>query len=193
MIRNFFAQSRPPPEPDGPQKVLVASEGRCISENVVQMAARIARGNGGSVRVLAIARLWGTSFGLPNPGLRPSRREMAEQEDNVAQAIERLEELGIEADGHIVVTRHAAKSILRQARQHHCAAIVMGADPRRNPLVASMMWSQEPYRVRRGAAIPVHLVDASAPVRSAESYQEIKVVLPAAARLLSKEKKIHNS
>jgi hypothetical protein len=35
---------------------------------------------------------------------------------------------------------------------------VMAADPPRNRFVADLMWSQEPYRVRRRAKVPVHLV-----------------------------------
>jgi hypothetical protein len=34
----------------------------------------------------------------------------------------------------------------------------MGGDPPRNRLVANMLWSQEPYRVRRKAKVPVHIV-----------------------------------
>jgi len=37
-------------------------------------------------------------------------------------------------------------------------AIVMAADPPRGRLVADFLWSQEPYRVRRRAKIPVYLV-----------------------------------
>jgi nucleotide-binding universal stress UspA family protein len=193
VMRNFFRRSSPVADHSGPRQVLVASEGRRISEDVIQLAARIARGHDGRVRVLSVARLWGTSFGLPNPGLKPSRREMAEQEDNVAQAIERLEALDVIADGHIVVTRHPAKSILREAGRLNCPAIVMGADPRRNPVVGSMMWSQEPHRVRRSAPIPVHLVGASPSPQKAGSYAEFKVASPAQSRLLSREKKIHSS
>lgn len=111
--------------------------------------------------VLTIARLHGTSFGLPNPGLQPNRREMAEQREIVASAIARLEQLGVVADGHIAISRNAGKSILKEARRCQSSAIVMCADPKRNGFVSSLMWSQEPYRVRRRAEIPVHLVETS--------------------------------
>jgi hypothetical protein len=35
---------------------------------------------------------------------------------------------------------------------------VMGADPPRSAFVADFMWSQEPYRVRKKAGVPVYLV-----------------------------------
>lgn len=158
MFRNPFRRRPLRDVSQETPKVLIASEGRRFSEDAIQTAARLARGDGGSVRVLTVARLWGTSFGLPNPGLRPSKREVAEQEDNVGWAISRLEALDVEADGHIVVTRTPSRSILREAACQGCTAIVMGADPRRSWFVASMMWSQEPYRVNRRAGIPVHLI-----------------------------------
>jgi nucleotide-binding universal stress UspA family protein len=158
MIRNLFARSRPAGDPQAAKRVLIASEGRRFTTEVIDLAVRMVRAEGGHVRVLTVARLWGTSFGLPNPGLRPSRREMAEQEDNVSWAIGQLEDAGISADGHIVTTRHPSKSILNEAKRQKCDAIIMGADPRRHWVVRSMMWSQEPYRVSGRTPIPVHLV-----------------------------------
>lgn len=158
LLRNLFARSRPAGDLRVARRVLVASEGRRFTAEVIDLAARLAQAGGGQVRVLTIARLWGTSFGLPNPGLRPSRREMAEQEDNVSWAISQLESAGVSADGHIVTTRNPGKSILNEANRQDCDAIIMGADPRRSWFVGTLMWSQEPYRVRRSTQIPVHLV-----------------------------------
>lgn len=151
-----FGRFRPVPLEDAVD-VLVASEGRRITDDVLDLAVSLATGSG-RVRVLTVARLHGTSFGLPNPGLRPTRRELAEQEDNIGHAVERFEQLGVEATGNLVVTRNPGRSILREARRYHCSAIVMGADRQRNWFVRSMMWSQEPHRVSRRAPVPVHLV-----------------------------------
>lgn len=142
--------------------VLLASEGRPFTADAVRLAARLARERDGEVRVLSIARMWGTSLGLQNPGLRPNKREMAAHEANVAQAIRALKREKVRADGHIVATRKATKSILAEARREHAEVIVMGADPPRNRFVANLMWSQEPYRVRRRARITVHLVQVGA-------------------------------
>lgn len=147
-----------PAESAGAQSVLLASEGRPFDEEAVRLAARLARARRGHVRVLSIARMWGTSFGLPHPGLLPNKREMAEHESNVAKAVRALKRAGVSADGHIISTRKATKSILGEAERQGCGAIVMGADARRAWLVGDFMWSQEPYRVRRRAEIPVHLV-----------------------------------
>lgn len=108
--------------------------------------------------MLTIARLWGTGLGLPHPGLRPSKNEMAEQEAEVARTIGQLESLGVKSSGHIVTTRKPGRSILKEADRQECEAIVMGADPRRTWMVRDFMWSQEPYRVRRRAAVPTYLI-----------------------------------
>lgn len=158
-------RARAVPPPGSPaaasrRAVLLASEGRPYTREAVRLAAQVARDLGGEVRVLMLARMWGTAFGLPHPGLRPNKREMAEHESNVADAIEGLRALGVEADGHIISTRKATKSILGEARRVGCETIVMDTDPPRSRLVADFMWSQEAYRIRRRAAQPVHLVVA---------------------------------
>lgn len=146
------------PEPGSVRRVLLASEGRRFGDDVIDLAARLVGGRGAKVRVLTIARMWGTGLGLPHPGLRPNKREMAEHEDNVARAIRRLKSAGVTADGHIIATRKPSKSIIAEVERLGCGAVVMGADPRRAWFVGDFQWSQEPYRVRRRAAVPTLLV-----------------------------------
>ena len=148
------------PDPDSltVRAVLLASESREIPTSAIDLAARIAKRSGAPVHIFSIARIWGTSFGFPNPGLNPTRREWDEQYHNVEKAIGRLERKGVEADARVVATRAGAKRIVREARRLECDAIVMGADPRRHVLIRNFMWGQEPYRVQRRARIPVFLV-----------------------------------
>ena len=138
--------------------VLLASEDREIPRAAVDLAARMAKRSGAPVHVFSLARIWGTSFGFPNPGLFPSKREWDQQRQNVQKAVARLERKGVRADGRVVGTRNGAKRIVREAARLGCDAIVMGADPMRGALVRNFMWSQEPYRVRRRARVPVFLV-----------------------------------
>ncbi len=139
------------------KRILLASEGRSISDaaiaRVVELAERRA-----TVRVFSIARIHGTAFGMPTPGLLPSRAEWAEQRDLVDNAIKRLKRKGLTAEGHVLGTRNATKKILQEASQYGCQAIVMAADPDRARFVATAMWSQEPQRVQRKARVPVFLV-----------------------------------
>jgi len=134
--------------------VLLASDGRAIPDAAVAFAARLAK----DVHVFSIARVWGTSLGLPNPGLLPSKREWDEQRAVVADAVKALTRRGVKAQGHVLATRKATKRIVGEAQRLRCDVIVMAADPPRNRFLADLMWSQEPYRVRRRARVPVYLV-----------------------------------
>ena len=140
--------------------MLLATEGRAIPVAAVERAVELARESGGGVHVFSVARIWGTSFGFPNPGLQPTRQEWKEQRAVVGDAVEALEKRGVDATGHVLATRKATKRIVREAERFGCNAIVMAADPPRSRLVADLMWSQEPYRVQRRAKVPVHLVTA---------------------------------
>ena len=139
--------------------MLLASEEREIPVHAVDLAARMAKKANAPVHVFTIARVWGTSFGFPNPGLLPTKKEWDRQRKVVDKAVARLRRKGIEADGRVVGTRAGAKRIVREAQRLDCDAIVMGADPPRSRLVSNFMWTQEPYRVRhRARDLPVYLV-----------------------------------
>jgi nucleotide-binding universal stress UspA family protein len=152
----------PDPATVQPERVLLASEGREIPGRAVDFAARLAQQGGGAVHVFSIARVWGTSLGLPNPGLMPSKGEWDAQRDRVATAVKALKRKGIKAEGHVLATRKATKRIVSEAERLGCEVIVMGGDPPRNRLVGDFIWSQEPYRVRRRADRPVYVVTEDA-------------------------------
>ena len=151
-------QLKRPAAPAATGGILLASEGRPIPKAAVERAAALAREAGLPVHVFTIARIYGVGFALPSPGLRPNAKEWQAQRDSVAKAIELLEKRGIQADGDILATRKTTRRIVGTAKRLRCVAIVMAADPARNRLIRDFMWSQEPYRVKRRARIPVHLV-----------------------------------
>jgi nucleotide-binding universal stress UspA family protein len=148
----------PPPDAFVGKSILLASEGRPIPQAAMKLAHRMAEIAGAEVHVLSIARVWGSSFGMPHPGLLPNKREMQERHESVASAVTSLRRRNIEASGQVTGTRNAAKRILAEARRRRADAIVMAADPPLHWFVSGMVWSQEPYRVRRLASIPVYLV-----------------------------------
>lgn len=156
----MLRRDREPPDPSGLviEGILLASEGRAFPPAAVDFAAELARPQGAAVHVFTIARVHGVSFGLPVPGLLPTKAEWAEQRGHVAKAVRRLEKKGIEADGQVLGTRKATARICSQAVLKRCDVIVMAADRKRHPLVAGMLWSAEPYRVRRRSRVPVYLV-----------------------------------
>jgi nucleotide-binding universal stress UspA family protein len=149
-----------PPDPSTVEisRILLATEGRPVPEGALEFTLELARSRRAAVHVFSVARVWGTSFGFPNPGLLPTRREWDEQRDLVSRAVKQLRSAGIEAEGRVLATRKATKRIVREAERLRCDVIVMGADAPRNRVLADLMWSQEPYRVRRRARIPVYLV-----------------------------------
>jgi len=149
-----------PPDPDtlAVRAVLLASEEREIPKAATDLAARIAKRSGAPVHVFTVVRIWGTSLGFPSPGLMPSKREWDQGRAVVDKAIKQLRKRGIDADGRVLATRSGAKRIVKEAQRLGCDAIVMGADSQRSWVIRDFMWSQEPYRVRRRADLPVYLV-----------------------------------
>jgi nucleotide-binding universal stress UspA family protein len=140
------------------ERILLASEGRPITDAAVARVVQLARRSGASVRVFSIARVHGVSLGMPNPGLLPTKAEWKQQHEIVSTAVKRLRRKGLDADGHVVGTRKSTKRICEEAKLAGCDAIVMAADPDRQRIIGDMMWSQEPQRVRRKAKLPVFLV-----------------------------------
>ncbi len=138
--------------------VLLASEGRKFSAASIALAAELAAEADSGVQVLSMARVHGVAFGLPNPGLLPTKAEWDEQRAIVQRAVKALRRRGLEAEGQVLGTRTPAKRICALADETGAQLIVMGADPARNRLIAGMIWSQEPQLVERKAKIPVHLV-----------------------------------
>jgi len=114
----------PPREPAG---VLLASSGAPISRAAARRARDLAAGQ--PVAVISILRVYGSAFGLPNPGLMPTRRERDEQVGNVDRAIRDLERLGCPADGQVTATRSAGRAIAKAARARQVSYVVMDAVP----------------------------------------------------------------
>jgi nucleotide-binding universal stress UspA family protein len=155
-----------PPDPATLEirRVLIASDGRPIPRQVIDFAAQLAtsgREHKASVHVFSIARIYGTSLGMPMPGLLPTHREWDAQRELVAKAVSALKRRGLRSEGHVLATRNATKNIVKTAQKYYCDVIVMAADPPRHGLLSDFMWSQEAYRVERRSPIPVYLVENS--------------------------------
>jgi hypothetical protein len=111
--------------------VLLASDGRHdFSLRAVARAAALA-GAGGHVAVVTIARIYGSAYGLPNPGLLPTKRELAERREWVSTAIRTLEREGAIADGQIASTRRTTKKLAAIARLRRPRIVVIDANPQR--------------------------------------------------------------
>jgi len=100
-------------QPSQSAAVLIATVGVPIPGSVIRAAVKLSGGD--PVAVVSIARIYGSSLGLPNPGLMPTKAEMDDQRAQVAKAIARLERAGVEAWGQVAATRRFAKTIAQAA------------------------------------------------------------------------------
>jgi len=118
-----FGRRRFDPQPTAQAAVLLASSGSPFSRAAIRRAHELAAGQ--PVAVLSILKVYGSSFGLPNPGLMPTRREREEQVAIVQRAIKDLERLGGSVDGQIAATRSAGRMIAKVAGVRHVDWVVM--------------------------------------------------------------------
>jgi hypothetical protein len=124
VTRSAARRQRWDAQPTAPAGVLLASEGtREFSARAITRAIELAGSD--RVAVLTIARIYGSSLGMPNPGLLPTKAEMKERLSWVRHAISRLDRHGLEADGQVASTRRAARSIAGVARRRGVRTVVM--------------------------------------------------------------------
>jgi hypothetical protein len=94
--------------------VLLATDGRTdFSKGAVAAAAALAPS--GPIAVVTIAKVYGSAYGMPNPGLLPTKQEMAERLGWVAAAVKALEKRGAVADGQVASTRKPVRQLSRIA------------------------------------------------------------------------------
>ena len=111
---------RPPWRPPGareslaPATVLLASTGKSFSDAAIARAAELAGSS--RVRVVTVAKIHGSSFGLQHPGLMPNALERDQAQAIVVAAIKALQRAGTRADGEVVITRSPGRSFARAAR-----------------------------------------------------------------------------
>lgn len=109
-----FRRRRWDPQPTDRCEVLLASDGRqAFSESAVARAAALS--GTGPVAVMTVAKVYGSSFGLPHPGLLPTKEEVRERRGWVEEAVIELQRNRLEADGQIAATRRATKKLAEVA------------------------------------------------------------------------------
>lgn len=139
--------------PAEPAAVLLASAGRPFSDEAVQHA--VAAANGERIWVLSTARIYGTAFGLQNPGLLPTKREWAEQADLVDAAVKKIKRARGSAKGEVIATRDAAKTFIRAAQRHSVRCVVL--QPAQGGRLRRLVEGDPVARLRRrlGAGVEV--------------------------------------
>jgi hypothetical protein len=125
-VPRLGSRRRLDPQPVEPRAVLLATDGRRpLSPQAIERAAALA--SPGGVAVLAIAKIYGTQFGLPHPGLMPTRDEVDLRRGWIADAIGALERRGVAADGQLAATRKPIKLIAKVALARSVAHVVVDA------------------------------------------------------------------
>ncbi len=101
----------------------MASPGPAFTIAATDKAAELAAGE--PVAILLIARMHGTSLGLPNPGLLPTKAERDQARDDVAAAIDRLERKDVPVDGQVAITRKVLGKMSGVARLRGASHVVI--------------------------------------------------------------------
>ena len=123
----LFGRRRFDPQPTTPAAVLLATTGEPFSKAAIRRAHELAAGE--PVAVLTILKIYGSQFGLPNPGLLPTKREREEQFTLMQRTIAALERRGATVDGQIATTRSAGQTIAKVARVRNVRYVVMDDRP----------------------------------------------------------------
>jgi hypothetical protein len=121
--RTLFKRSKWDKQPTQSSAVLIATVGIAIPPAVIRRAVQLSEGR--PVAVVAIARIYGSSFGLPSPGLMPTRKEMEAQLAFVNEAMARLERAGVEAWGQVASTRRYARTIAHAGRARGVSRVLV--------------------------------------------------------------------
>ena len=144
--------------PDPPQRILLASTGVPFSHDAIARAVHLATPEHARITVLSIARVHGTSFGFPNPGLQPNRLEIAEQHEIIEDAAAILRRKGFEVRVAMSKSRNAPKMIARWGNAKNFHAIVV-CDPAR-PAWRRKLEGDVARDIRRRCPVPVYVVPA---------------------------------
>jgi nucleotide-binding universal stress UspA family protein len=154
------ATAAPRPLPDPPRRLLLASTGAPFSKQAIAKAIELATPEHAKITVLSIAHVYGTSLGIPHPGLQPTRAEWQAQRDQVEDAAEVLRRKGFEVRVQVARSRNAPKMISRWGIAKHVHAIVV-ADPER-PAWRRFIEGDAAHEIFRRCHIPVHVVPVPA-------------------------------
>jgi hypothetical protein len=127
-IRRGFGRRKFDKQPTQSAGVLIAAPfGDPIPRSALKLAVGLSGGD--PVAVVTIARIYGSAMGLPNPGLMPTRKEMAEQKSQVEWAIRQLEKSGAEAWGQVAASRKPIKTIVEAAKARGVRDVVVVRKP----------------------------------------------------------------
>jgi nucleotide-binding universal stress UspA family protein len=160
-IRRGAAKATPRRVPDPPRRILLVSYASSpITKDVLRRTIELATPEHAKITVLGIAKVFGTSLGLPHPALKPNRVEWEDQRNVVQRAADELIGRGFDVLLASAMARNAPKLIARwvQARNFHAVVI---PDPER-PGWRRRIEGDLANEIGRRAHVPVHAVPVPA-------------------------------
>jgi hypothetical protein len=128
-----------------------------LPAEVLARVVELATPEHAKITVLGVARVYGTSLGLPHPGLRPTHLEWDDLRGYVDTAAEILRAEGFEVRVALSRSRNAPKMIAAWVRAKNFHAVVVPDPPRAR-------WRQViegdlAHEIERRCGVPVHAVE----------------------------------
>jgi nucleotide-binding universal stress UspA family protein len=136
--------------------VLLVSPSIPFSRETIDKTIALATPQHATITVLGIAKIYGTSLGLPHPGLQPTKTEWELERSIVHEAADELERRGFEVRVALSRARNIPKMIARWGRAKNFHAIVVPEAER--PAWRRAIEGDIAREIGRRIDIPVHVV-----------------------------------
>jgi hypothetical protein len=155
------AKAAPRRIPDPPRRVLLVTVATAPEPELVHKTLELAGPEHAKITVLGVAKIYGTSFGLPHPGLQPNRIEWQIVRDGVEEAADELRSSGFEVRVGLTRARNVPKMVAKwvQARNFHAVVVSAPDKPRWRALVEGDLARE----ITRRSGVPVHAVPVASP------------------------------
>jgi nucleotide-binding universal stress UspA family protein len=151
----------PPRTPDPPKRVLLATDGAPFTDEVLNRVLELAAPEHAKITVVCVAKVFGTSLGLPHPGLQPNRVELEMYRTMTNDAADALRAHGFEVRVAMSKSRNANKMIARWATAKNFHAVVV-PDPVR-PNWRRRLEGDPTTEIHRRSGVPVYAVPVTSP------------------------------
>ena len=155
------AKAAPRTYPDPPRRILLVSPSVPFTREVIEEAVALATPEHAKITVLGIAKIFGTSLGLPHPGLQPTHTEWDLQRQIVHDAADELRDRGFEVRVALSRSRNIPKMIAKWGVAKNFHAIVVPDQARPNWRRA--IEGDITREIGRRCSIPVHAVAVPSP------------------------------
>lgn len=146
---------------DPPRRVLLVAVVNAPEPELVEKTLELASPKHAKITVLGVAKIYGTSLGLPHPGLQPNRIEWQVLRDGVEEAANELRAHGFEVRVGLTRARNIPKMVAKwvQARNFHAVVVSAPGKPRWRAIVEGDLARE----ITRRCGVPVHAVPVASP------------------------------